>query len=596
MSENETKKMDQSTMIGTEKHFTDTFSWRQGNTSRTFPVDYSLREFGDLIDRDFHTIGKSLVDHPLLKKELYSFIRKEDQEKAHPLPVEAKTLLSCVYDLLGNRKSKYYGKFTDNVRESSEEFAEFLHELCKNLHAAIFSPDKYNSGISHIALDDTMYTQHALFHSKIFNDELLKQLWDEEFNVRIERLRVLLDNQPPARRMQVLLQCLCYIDRYIYDLGPEGNAAVEKESTLGDDYENPLQEILACLLAQRKKMYADAEETGEYQIGNIVVPEGPTDSDSEAENNAMPLQTAFTKLQDFKHPKKALMQRTRNSYLRWLEQEIGISATEKEYLKLKSYLDYEANPKKIDTLVVTVMKRICVEKIDQCTFLVSGRSTDAAASDSEGKKSKEESQDEAETQIKEFVSWIARDQIENALQIFGDIFSIVEKYSAVSYAYEKVFHVESLVGELREDLPLRQIIEPQASTYAMVYKADVEAFFKYFQRAWDFLHSDNLKLLGEESRLNNCRYIASAFTQESVSAAKFFEKDELFRFTVEEVEQMLLLCEKVLAVQNIAPVPKLHVSNAIVALSIGVLLQTLKRVVSDQKANIVSKLQWLFAL
>lgn len=191
------------------------FEWLVNSDKPIFPVDYSIFELAAsqywAIDR--RHIGKYLLDTPFYK-ELQEKLRLSNAEnspsgKGKSIPYELEPFYReymKTVDQFNDCKTIKNGKIPDG----------FEKELCKNLYiASLESESRHTKPCSkdeQAEIQRELFCYRQLFENQFFQDVITSDMWEKEFQWRIDALIELNNQQTPEMRIQLLKRVITYID------------------------------------------------------------------------------------------------------------------------------------------------------------------------------------------------------------------------------------------------------------------------------------------------------------------------------------------------------------------------------------------------
>ena len=176
--------------MGTEQE-NQPFEWLSGNGGNgpVFPIDYSQRSFAEYLGRDPRQVKRYLIDHPFFRDILQEQFCKNQGNGKFPnrsdnaiisIPAESAVFFKCFYELVITEK--YHAAFCSGDDDIPEEIlAQFLHDLCRKISLSIEGD----------AEKGNPYCRHVLYKNEIFRQELLSDLWTQELEPRVKKIREL---------------------------------------------------------------------------------------------------------------------------------------------------------------------------------------------------------------------------------------------------------------------------------------------------------------------------------------------------------------------------------------------------------------------
>ena len=111
----------------------DYFKWEMDQTSRIFPIDYTINELVKKSPYSRHAIKTKLIDNPILSKSLYNLGEEGLGTKKYPLPLEAIPFLMCFLEM--GEDANYISQMqkTNNPKDVARFSAAFYSKLFKRL-------------------------------------------------------------------------------------------------------------------------------------------------------------------------------------------------------------------------------------------------------------------------------------------------------------------------------------------------------------------------------------------------------------------------------------------------------------------------------
>lgn len=322
------------------------FTWTLDNTSKIFPIDYSVHELSDKHCWDPRAIRKNLICNPLIKDTLYQLLEGNEEKngtkrKVHldnfkklPLPVEAEAFLKCFFEMRDN--PDYKGLLQNYIKRKrpSVNADKFVVDLCHKLYDTIFPPDPNENK------DSNAYCRHVLFENSTFASVVLNDLWEKQINKRISTLQSLLSGADTSLQMDILADSLLALDQCIARFSKSELSLAAMPTA-----EEAIAHMLKQILSGRKKVVRPDNHTLQgYRIKNSTV----TISSADAESTlTMSMREAFFAINNhFQKGGKECLEAARSSYLQQLAASAQ-SQTEQEYTRALSYLSWISAP--IDT-------------------------------------------------------------------------------------------------------------------------------------------------------------------------------------------------------------------------------------------------------
>lgn len=332
------------------------FTYIQNDYRFVFPIDYSADELCQNWHANARTLKKYLSEHSLLTDTLAQLVITDENVKQRsikkiPLPVEAERFMYCFFSLATQRqfKSLFMGA------EDDAQLENFSSKLCEKLATEVLPPENDDSP------DMNAFCRHILFKNDSLNTIIMKRQWEEQINLRIERIRELAEQVSVSRQASLLRQCLQQLDKILFDLNDQVDISLQRGKT------PPLpQELLEALLSKRieRRKNLPGEDYISYKVKNLDV-----ELNSDGINEVKKLKEVFSELSIASSRKEAWLKQARIAYLCDLAAEVSPSDFELKYLELIEYLNLSSgkiDKKIIDTKIVNTVKRVCIQELLNC--------------------------------------------------------------------------------------------------------------------------------------------------------------------------------------------------------------------------------------
>lgn len=354
------------------------FKWISGNSGNgpVFPIDYSQRSYAEYLGTDPRQVKRYVIDHPFFRDILRGQFYQNQRDGKFPkrsnnaiisIPAESALFFQCFYELAVDKK--YHAAFCSGKDHVSEQIlAQFLRDLCQKISLRIEGDDK----------EENPYYRHVLYENEVFRQKLLPDLWAQELEPRIEKLKELSKNARTENQLEALMDCILCLDRNIINLMP---ASQDREIGAKSNNKNlcasnnvafspskiGIQNLLEDLL-QREQAEPDDPTFpfAVYQIDDIVLAE------EDDLGHAHSLEGAFYELSHHTtKPQTELEKFARKMYLKHLGAKRHESDFEMKYLLAMKYLRVWTGIEEhlLEDLVKDRVKTYCNAHLDQCFAL-----------------------------------------------------------------------------------------------------------------------------------------------------------------------------------------------------------------------------------
>ena len=307
------------------------FIWTFDETTKAFPIDYSINELVEKENWPYQAIREHLFRNPLLQDTLNQangVSQTKNTTSQNPgkisLPVEAMPFFKSFFALRKSPNYKALRRKHNSIQQTKENMRLFTIELCRKLYNEVcLCPSNSEN--------HTSYCRQALFENNTFVSVILNDLWETEIEKRINALKALLGNAETKLQLEVLSECLLSLDQCIARFSKQTSKPSAKENE-----NQPIQAMLKQILSARHKM-RQKNTTTRYRIPNGTFI-SPT---TKKEEN---LRKAFTEINNhFKPVGNQYMAAARNSYLQQLAS-LHPSSTEHQFKNITDYLSQPALP------------------------------------------------------------------------------------------------------------------------------------------------------------------------------------------------------------------------------------------------------------
>ena len=586
----------------------NTFVWNQDDSSKIFPIDYSEREFAKKMCCGTRKIRSHILNHSPMKDLLQDLITgkgdksdvsvqqhikqgqgKNAQAKKRPpnrgiaesgkaklpLPLEAILFLKCYLEL---ESTEYKNVFEYGRKDREERISSFVEKLCKNLCKAIL-PRTYENDILSDAIEtETEFIRHKLFQNQIFGKIVLDGLWEDLLYQRIRDLQMRAKYLQNDQRTALLKDLLVMLDLYRWGLPTaekDDNSIYTEKDLIG---------MFESLLACRNKVDNGKRFLAAYSVYNSTFKKGETDSES----------TMSEAFDDFsrcgKRRTKTEYNNVRAQYLKDLGASVKISAFEKEFLNLNTYLTsipHTAND--VKETFIHLIKEWGREKIDYC------RAVDFACLQNQPLHG-----NHADALLhmwtNKTIYWLYP-----AMEVTRALY--IMKYTHYYDNMAMAKYLRNCAQEIRDCpihcdsiesmLPHAQAITIATSTLNDTAQAIVEenfseplsdgdqwahyyaeSFFSYFKHGWSYLFQDSCAL--EENGAIDINKVVKPFLEGVQAATNFFGQSDFFPYSEDKIKKMFESWGAMLSSSNNA-----IMLNKLLEFSpdilLGLLLQTLHK-------------------
>lgn len=571
----------------------DKFIWSKDdanmNTTQIFPIDYTNKEFSELITSNEKRVKSIILESPILSpilRDLLFNCRPEDVPPessaiSSPLPFEAGMFLKN-FLLLADERRKNYRKLVKEGSKSTSKSSppKFFSELSRNLY------QQSESDLSQENPAMCQFYRHALFRHNGFASAMLNILWKEEIEHRFQKLQKLAKDTPPDFQMTILVNCLVALDCNILNLALWSTNSPGTPEALSEVAD--IQEMLRNLLSYRQKV-PSKNVYATYSINNCSLPDNST------------LEEAFNRLKK-KSPAAELRETARTAYIANLEQISNQRSTEeakkagileKRFVQVKEYLDLtssQMNEEKLGEIVIECCKKECQHLIDQCTYNPTAIKTGAPFD---------------QTYRSDMIGYLARSYMSQKLDIWNNTFQVVRFYNAAQvgsrgqaqYIMDHLSMVEQISGqtgavEALFEGTLRNLAKPTENPFYQ----HLLMLENFFQQTWSFIQVKNNHIFSPDTHKFNCKdEVANQLLSSCRAAAHFFERDELNFQTKDDVAGWLTLYEMLIADPCSFYSPHKYI-GVISRLMSALLLLILHRVALDAKRDVVGHIQKFLSL
>lgn len=457
---------------------------------KLLPIDYSRNELGQKWGVDPRTVVKYVANSYLLKDSL--------SELAGPLagaygnktsfPVEAEFFLKAYFDHA--QSLKLSGK-----EVSQEKIQTLFTKLCETLYSEICT--QQDSEALALGPDSVKFYRHALFQNDGFSTYTMKQLWQEQLNLRFSQITSLAESISAEKQAEALQDCLVALDRVCLSLIQAKESSSESPDTSAKGPSGP-KELLDKLLGPRRKLIPSR---GCYKLTNskLTYP-------GKEEQQTISLETAFKKLQCTKFPNRELMKQARITYMRDLAVHAPLSDFEKRYNELSRYLDLldiELDETALREKIISEMKPLFVIEICNCCYYTSPEAVQAECFPA--------------TYFEAFLLDKSKSFVQDGIKIFNDSVDLVQAITVLRQKYDR----------LPPNVP-----DNNRAFEQFVYRNVVIPHIIWFVRAWAFINRkepafDNAKLQcpTENDIVEMTQYVsreAFDFSRKGLDAVSYF--------------------------------------------------------------------------
>lgn len=557
----------------------NTFIWYQDDSSKLLPIDYAESEFAKEMHCGTRKVRSHILLHSPMAGLLESLIMAKEGAKYIPTPKRPKTQVakelhgaeSDNHTHVGGHKSKtklplpietipflkQYLKLESskykNVfelkkgkQEMSRQITNFMVDFCRELCKDILPAHEAEEG-SDAVVAETEFIRHILFRNKIFGKIVLDELWEDQLQQRVNKLKARSQHLPNDQRASLLKHLFVTLDRYTSSLPM---VDYDKETTYS---ENDLKAMFKSLLVGRIKSNAGKEGLAAFKIENSKF-----NTNTTAETS---MKAAFFDLSRCgKRRSKDDYNIVRVQFLKDLGASVKPSEFETEFLNLHAYLT--AFPKTVDDVKVNFdrsLKEWCRDRIDYC------RAEDFSSL---------QNPPVPNSHIDAFISAYALDRINwfyPSIELTRTLFLIKS-----THEYDKAV-LKGLLRANRDEIkniplsansPAELLVGAQISTsITSILDAAIEqidtgnysvslqskkyqtheyakAFFPYFQAACHFLFHGT-SFFGAEG-ITDMAQFTKTFSDRACEAAVFFDKSNAFTWNPDKVYEMIEVCEKML--------------------------------------------------
>lgn len=560
----------------------NTFIWYQDDSSKLLPIDYAESEFAKEMHCGtrkvrshifLHSPMAGLLESLIMAKEGAKYIptlkrsktqvakeshEAESDEHTHarghkgkaklPLPIETIPFLK---EYLKLESSKYKNVFErqKDKKKMSRQITNFMVDFCRELCKDIL-PTHESEGNSDAVVTETEFIRHRLFQNETFGKIVLDDLWDNQFQQRVNKLKMRAQHLPNDQRASLLKHLFVTLDRYTSSLPM---VDCDKDTTYSED---DLKAMFNSLLVGRIKSNAGKEGLAAFKIENskFNCPNANTVTETSME-------AAFFDLSRCgKRRSKDDYNIVRVQFLKDLGASVKPSEFETEFLDLHKYLT--TFPKKADDVQVSFvqsLKEWCRARIDYC------RAEDFSSL---------QNPPVPNSHIDAFISVYALDLINwfyPSIELTRTLFLIKS-----THEYDKAV-LKGLLRANRDEIkniplsansPAELLVGAQISTsITSILDAAIEqidagnysvslqskkyqtyeyakAFFPYFQAACHFLFHGT-SFFGAEG-ITDMAQFAKTFSDRACEAAAFFDRSNAFTWNPDKVYEMIEVCEKML--------------------------------------------------
>lgn len=580
------------------------FLWdpTQNNTSKLYPIDYSVREFADKFGFDTYKLREHLIESPLLKEILYQlpmasesdlYKYKAGSRPKQPLPLEAGEFLACFYRQAkkpGNKAAYCHGC------EPPKNLDSFLNDMCQELCEMLLATHSIGD---QDAKDERSFGRHVLFANETFKKSAMNSLWKKQLEPRYQKMLELAERAPVEVQANILIKYLLAIDQCILDLSQFRNAP---EPVL-PDATAALKQMLTDLLSNRtdKASSKYANDLAVFHVPNIEV---------RCPDQTMNMKTAFSNAADYRHPvKKAVKGCARNAYLSFLAEKKEMPAFEVQYLNIYDYLACTTLPddsRKLEQAIKTSMKRQCVKIINYCN------------------SSNPDLYNIPPLDFSQELKYIGA-LINNCIftlmgkhcQIFQDTIQMIKSfheykrindnignmmyanfrlYSKIHHNNMKGFPTEDIMSIIAGRTVVRVPDRPEFSYVkeANIYYQSACEFAELFQTAWSFLcgSTENSTVFDSDLKFIDIEGTSQAFLEKTQAASGFLGAQSPDSSFTDSVAKSFKTYEKIAA----SPMSIYSFSeylDGIIPILAGLLTQLLKRIVEDSVPLVLEKVTYI---
>lgn len=522
------------------------FKWISGNSGNgpVFPIDYSQRSYAEYLGTDPRQVKRYVIDHPFFRDILRGQFYQNQRDGKFPkrsnnaiisIPAESALFFQCFYELAVDKK--YHAAFCSGKDHVSEQIlAQFLRDLCQKISLRIEGDDK----------EENPYYRHVLYENEVFRQKLLPDLWAQELEPRIEKLKELSKNARTENQLEALMDCILCLDRNIINLMP---ASQDREIGAKSNNKNlrasnnvafspskiGIQNLLEDLL-QREQAEPDDPTFpfAVYQIDDIVLAE------EDDLGHAHSLEGAFYELSHHTtKPQTELEKFARKMYLKHLGAKRHESNFEMKYLLAMKYLRvWTGVPEKLlEDLVAERVKLYCTSHLDQC-FITPPRTIPPI---------KEKYTDLH--YIAQLVDSLIYSAISPVFYQYGDIIDLTSCIVKAEYVSDhikiRMDHIKYQTGwflfpELFADF--RPNVDPKVNLTLL----DTKQVAECFSAAWQTLYGEAV-LDPENGHILDMNQTAYRIYNDGYKAAEFFNRTKQFSFTQESIYDMLRTYEEIIS-------------------------------------------------
>lgn len=602
----------------------ETFIWIQDDSSKILPIDYSERELAEKLGIGTRKVRSHLITNSPMKGTLENMIMEKDGEKYHPLPVERKikrkknnsggdtseteSVISCkgaqkiplpleaipfLEAYLKLETTTFQNVFQHGYEGREERISAFVQALCRELADIVLPGLEADQNLAQkeetstaeakdIGEFESEFMRHALFNNDTFNDVLFDDLWENEFQTRLDRMRERVRNLPSNERSSFLKNILITLDRYAISLPVAGDTSPHMSLYNEAD----LEKLFNDLLIERGKVITGRGGLAMYKIRNSKFGKA---------GQEVSMQEAFQDLSRCRKRRNANdRNRVRIQYLRHLGAATEPSPAEEKYMDLHKYLEgFPKTKGSIEKAFFSSMKKWGQVKIDYCTQMTFDCLIDYGVLEDSHVKSL------INTYALEKINWfwptieltrtlyIMKETLEYDTTILRNIIrSKADELWVDSDDSNKGSDILSLIQQITAGT-LRQAADEfkkgdhkLASSWAgEISRQYMDGFLSCFRAACVFLYGSECAYVSEKG-IANIEKASIVFGSEARTAAEFFDRAAAFPHSDEKVAEMLVWSTGLYEnPDDTLPLGKLV--DVASKLLMGVLLQTFRKIAVD---------------
>ena len=529
--------------MGTEQE-NHPFEWLSGNGGNgpVFPIDYSQRSFAEYLGRDPRQVKRYLIDHPFFRDILQEQFCKNQGNGKFPnrsdnaiisIPAESAVFFNCFYELVITEK--YHAAFCSGDHDIPDEIlAQFLHDLCREISLSIEgNAEKGNQ-----------YSRHVLYKNEVFRQKLLSDLWAQELEPRVKKIRELSKTAIAENQLESLMDCILCLDRNIINL----QIASQHEDRCPSKKAGENRNVSSSKTAIRK-LLTDLLQRNRTERENVISPfdtylvDNVALGEADGFDGIHTLQDAFHVLSHLTTKQNSDLETfARKNYLEHLGKKEPVSEFEEKYLQAAQYLNIrnEAPEDLLQRLVAERVKQYCGSILDQCCI------TPDCSVPPIGEEFSQFSY------IAQLVDHLVYSVLSPIYYHFIDVLNLTSCMFMADYVSKHNEHrMHYILKQINRDLPYDPfaVICPAVEPEENWTLKDAESFAELFSTAWQYLYGEAV-LDPEKKHFLDLEAAAHRIYTDGQIGAVYFDRAKYFPFTLENVQEMLLTYEEIISTPN----------------------------------------------